>query len=79
MSADLDERLAAALDELDVSDETAAAMVDLLYALGDLLADHFAHRLRRLQQRRREETFESSRAIDPRQLDLFGADLLDPF
>jgi len=75
---DLDQRLAAALDELDVSDETATAVIDLLYALGDLLADHFVHRLRR-QQQRRHQTIEPEYAIDPRQLDLFSADLLDPF
>jgi hypothetical protein len=63
----------------DLTDQAASRLVDLIYALGDFVADHYAARLRRHDQRQRDEAFGCQPTRDPRQLELFGFDALDPF
>ncbi len=62
------------------SGEACAQLVDLLYALGDLVAQRYHRKIQRYYRRRRRK--ERSVAVirpDGVQLDLFPADLLEPF
>ena len=66
-------------DDDDITDQAAARLVDLIYALGDFVADRYVTHLRRHEQRQRDEALACQTTPDPRQLDLFGPDALDPF
>ena len=62
------------------SGEACAQLVDLLYALGDLVAERYHRKIKRYYRRRRRA--ERPVAVirpDGVQLDLFPADLLEPF
>jgi hypothetical protein len=65
----------------DLDDQAASRLVDLIYALGDHLAELYADRLRREHQRQRAEPLDRTGEPDRdhRQLDLFPHDLLEPF
>jgi hypothetical protein len=65
----------------DLDDQAASRLVDLVYALGDHLAELYADRLRRYYERQREQAFDLAAKpdLDDRQLDLFPDDLLEPF
>jgi hypothetical protein len=62
------------------SDEACAQLVDLIYALGDFVAARYDDRISRYyRQRQREEQSVATSEPGGAQLDLFHADLLDPF
>ena len=63
----------------DLSDEAIAVLVDLVYALGDYVAASYADRLHRYDRDRRAEALALQPEPHAQQLDLFPADLLDPF
>jgi hypothetical protein len=75
-SAPLSELLVA---DDQLSDEAAARLVDLIYALGDFVASRYEDRIRSHYQRQRERALALQLDLDPRQLDLFPAAILDPF
>lgn len=70
-------RLLVADDEL--GDEVLARLLDLIYALGDAVADTYADRIQRHYRHRREQVLALQPEVDVRQLELFPADLLAPF
>jgi len=76
-SSDPLSQLLVADDEL--SDELAARLPDLIYALGDFVASRYEDRIRSHYQRQRERAAALQPDVDPRQLDLFPAAILDPF
>jgi len=78
MHTDAAHRLPPLPDE-DLSDEAIATLVDLVYALGDHVAASYADRLHRYYQAQREDTLATQPESDARQLDLFPANVLDPF
>jgi len=69
------------LADVELTDEAALHLVDLIYALGDHVAECCADHIRRHQQRRRQEAAmqQPRRNSDQLQLDLFPVDLLEPF
>ncbi|BAP87467.1 uncharacterized protein E1O_30500 [Burkholderiales bacterium GJ-E10] len=66
-------------DDDDINDADAARLVDLIYALGDFVATHFASRLSRHARRQRDNCPINEQNPDPRQMNLFPGYLLDPF
>jgi len=62
------------------SSEACAQLVDLLYALGDLVAERYHRKIKRYYRRRHRKDQPAAVAKpDGVQLDLFPADLLEPF
>lgn len=61
------------------SGEACAQLVDLIYALGDFVAARYDNKIERYYRQRRQEESTTIPERSGVQLDLFAANLLEPF